>query len=85
MRFLPAWHGIGRDLGRGPDRVREVISQLGGIALPVAGVGAGRPAGARARLPAVDLDELCAGGEAVWIGAGRGRVALLPARGRAVS
>ena len=31
-RFLPAWHGIGRDLGRGPDRVREVVSQLGGVA-----------------------------------------------------
>jgi len=35
VRFLPTWHGIGRDLGRGPDRVREVISQLGGMALPV--------------------------------------------------
>ncbi len=35
-RFLPAWQGIGRDQGRGIDRLRDVVAQLQGIALPVA-------------------------------------------------
>ena len=77
VRFLPAWHGIGRDLGRGPDRVREVISQLGGVALPVA---AWEQDVLPVRVPGyrpADLDALCAAGEAVWIGAGRDRVSLV--------
>ncbi len=36
-RFLPAWHGIGRDL-RGGNRLREVVAQLEGVALPVAAI-----------------------------------------------
>ena len=34
-RFLPAWQGIGRDQGRGIDRLRDMVAQLQGIALPV--------------------------------------------------
>ena len=77
VRFLPTWHGIGRDLGRGPDRVREVISQLGGVALPVQ---AWEQDILPVRVPGYrpsDLDALCAAGEAVWVGAGRDRVALV--------
>src|SRR5213079_2991937 len=84
-RFLPAWQGVGRHAratrGPGPDRLREVLAPLQGIALPAATwerdvlprrVGAYSPAW---------MDELCASGELVWIGAGAlgrnsGRVAL---------
>jgi ATP-dependent helicase Lhr and Lhr-like helicase len=75
-RFLPGWHGIGRDIGSGDARLREVISQLGGVALPVAtweqDVLPLRVPGYRPPL----LDAACASGEVVWIGAGEGRVAL---------
>jgi ATP-dependent Lhr-like helicase len=75
-RFLPGWQGIGRDMGGGENRVREVVSQLGGVALPVAAweqdVLPLRVPGYR---PAM-LDALCASGEVVWIGAGEGRVAV---------
>jgi ATP-dependent Lhr-like helicase len=77
VRFLPTWHGIGRDLGRGPDRVREVISQLGGVALPVQALEEDiLPVRVPGYRPS-DLDVLCAAGEAVWVGAGRDRVALV--------
>ena len=84
-RFLPAWQGVGRHAratrGAGPDRLREVLSPLQGIALPAATwerdvlprrTGAYSPAW---------MDELCASGELVWIGAGAlgkssGRVGL---------
>ena len=75
-RFLPGWQGIGRDMGRGEPRLREVISQLGGVALPVA---AWEQDVLPLRVPGYQpalLDALCAAGEAVWIGAGEGRVAL---------
>jgi ATP-dependent helicase Lhr and Lhr-like helicase len=75
-RFLPGWQGIGRDMGGGEPRLREVVSQLGGVALPVAAweqdVLPLRIPGYRPAL----LDALCAAGELVWIGAGEGRVAL---------
>jgi ATP-dependent Lhr-like helicase len=75
-RFLPGWQGIGRDMGGGENRLREVISQLGGVALPVAAweqdVLPLRIPGYRPAL----LDALCASGEVVWIGAGEGRVAV---------
>jgi ATP-dependent Lhr-like helicase len=75
-RFLPGWQGIGRDMGGGENRLREVISQLGGFALPVAAweqdVLPLRIPGYRPAL----LDALCASGEVVWIGAGEGRVAV---------
>ena len=77
-RFLPAWQGIGRDQGRGIDRLRDVVAQLQGIALPVEAWETDvLPLRVPGYTPAM-LDELTAGGEVVWIGAGRGRVALHP-------
>ena len=82
-RFLPAWQGVDRHSpsGAGLDRLREVLVALQGLALPADAwerdvlprrVGAYSP---------VWLDQLCASGELVWIGAGAlgrnsGRVAL---------
>src|SRR3954452_19272081 len=69
-RFLPGWQGIGRDMGRGEARLREVISQLGGVALPV---GAWEQDVLPLRVPGYQpalLDALCAAREGVWIGAG---------------
>ena len=77
-RFLPAWQGIGRDQGRGIDRLRDVVAQLQGIALPVEAWETDvLPLRVPGYTPAM-LDELTAGGEVVWIGAGRGRVAIHP-------
>ncbi len=82
-RFLPAWQGVDRHpaTGAGVDRLREVLVPLQGLALPVEvwerdvlprRTGAYSPAW---------MDQLCAAGELVWIGAGAmgrssGRVAL---------
>jgi ATP-dependent Lhr-like helicase len=84
-RFLPAWQGVGRHAratrGPGPDRLREVLSPLQGIALPPATWERDvLPSRTGAYSPAW-MDELCASGELVWIGAGAlgrssGRVAL---------
>jgi ATP-dependent Lhr-like helicase len=76
-RFSPAWHGIERG-GRGSlDRLRDVLVPLQW--LPLApdvwerDVLARRVEGYRPSW----LDELCATGELVWIGAEGGRVSLL--------
>ncbi|HMO55106.1 MAG TPA: hypothetical protein PJ994_11420, partial [Tepidiformaceae bacterium] len=69
-RFLHAWHGIGANL-RGPDRLRDAIAQLEG--LPIAASALERdvlPARVSGFAPAM-LDDLCAGGEIAWFGAGR--------------
>jgi len=82
-RFLPGWQGVDRHpaSGAGIDRLREVIVPLQGLALPAEvwerdvlprRVGAYSPAW---------MDQLCASGELVWIGAGAlgrssGRAAL---------
>jgi ATP-dependent helicase Lhr and Lhr-like helicase len=82
-RFLPAWQGVDRHpaSGAGVDRLREVLVPLQGLALPAEvwerdvlprRTGAYSPAW---------MDQLCASGEVVWIGAGAlgrnsGRVAL---------
>jgi len=82
-RFLPSWQGVDRHPpgGAGPDRLREVLVPLQGLALPVEAwekdvlprrVGAWSPTW---------LDQLCSAGELVWVGAGAigrrsGRVAL---------
>src|SRR5207248_7181606 len=70
-RFLPHWHGIDRRA-----TLREALVPLQGLALPVTlwesevlprrvpGYGAGQ------------LDQLCATGEVVWVGAGLDRVAI---------
>jgi ATP-dependent Lhr-like helicase len=81
--FLPSWQGVDRhpSAGAGVDRLREVLVTLQGLALPAEvwerdvlprRVGAYSPAW---------MDQLCAGGEVVWVGAGSlgrstGRVAL---------
>jgi ATP-dependent Lhr-like helicase len=81
--FLPSWQGVDRHpaAGAGVDRLREVLVALQGLALPAEvwerdvlprRVGAYSP---------VWLDQLCASGEVVWVGAGSlgrstGRVAL---------
>jgi ATP-dependent Lhr-like helicase len=82
-RFLPNWQGVDRHppAGAGPDRLREVLIGLQGLALPAdvwerdvlpRRVGAYSPSW---------MDALCAAGELVWVGAGAlgrrsGRVAL---------
>ena len=82
-RFLPAWQGVDRHppSGAGIDRLRETLVPLQGLALPAdvwerdvlpRRVGAYSPTW---------MDQLCAGGELVWIGAGAlgrnsGRVAM---------
>ena len=82
-RFLPSWQNVDarRAAGAGPDRLREALVPLQGVALTpevwerdvlARRLGAYSPAW---------LDELCTGGELVWIGAGAlgrsgGKVAL---------
>ena len=85
-RFLPAWHGlapVGSDPPAGGlDRLYEVITQLEGAAVPAsvleADVLAPRVRGYEPGM----LDELVAGGEVMWVGAGSlgrddGRVVLV--------
>ncbi|HEX4691691.1 MAG TPA: DEAD/DEAH box helicase [Solirubrobacteraceae bacterium] len=82
-RFGPSWQGVDRHppSGAGVDRLRDVLVPLQGLALPLEvwerdvlprRTGAYSPAW---------LDQLCASGEVVWVGAGAlgrrsGRVAL---------
>ncbi|MGZ6672539.1 MAG: Lhr family helicase, partial [Solirubrobacteraceae bacterium] len=81
--FLPSWQGVDRHPagGAGVDRLREVLVPLQGLALPA-------DVWERDVLPRrcgayspTWLDQLCASGEIVWVGAGAlgrnsGRVAL---------
>jgi ATP-dependent Lhr-like helicase len=81
--FLPSWQGVDRHPagGAGVDRLREVLIPLQGLALPA-------DVWERDVLPRrcgayspTWLDQLCASGELVWVGAGAlgrnsGRVAL---------
>jgi len=83
-RFLPSWQNVDahRPAGAGPDRLRDALLPLQGVALTPsvweADVLPRRLGGAYS--PSW-LDELCTSGELVWIGAGArgrsdGRVAL---------
>ena len=83
-RFYPSWQGVDRHppTGAGIDRLREVLVPLQGLALP-ADVWERDvlPRRAGAYSPTW-MDQLCASGELVWVGAGplgrrSGRVALL--------
>ncbi len=71
-RFLPAWHGVGGGRGgRGSlERTFEVVSQLQGVPIPAGvlerDVLSSRISGYTPRL----LDELLAGGDVMWVGAG---------------
>lgn len=68
-RFLPAWQGVGARR-RGADGVAEAVAVLQGAPLAASvlerDVLAARVVGYRPS----DLDELCASGEVVWVGAG---------------
>ncbi|MFL5938800.1 MAG: DEAD/DEAH box helicase [Gaiellaceae bacterium] len=83
--FLPSWHGIDRRA-----TLREALVPLQGLALPVA---LWESEVLPRRVPGYtpsQLDQLCATGEVVWVGAGLDRVALYfredaPALGRAPS
>jgi ATP-dependent Lhr-like helicase len=70
-RFLPAWQGVDRRAS-----LREALVPFQGVALPVAlweaDVLPRRVPGYRPE----QLDQLCASGEVVWVGAGLERVAL---------
>jgi len=70
-RFLPSWHGIDRRAG-----LREALVPLQALPLPVglweSAVLPRRVPGYRPEL----LDQLCATGEVVWVGAGLDRVAV---------
>ncbi|HYH58583.1 MAG TPA: hypothetical protein VD790_05140 [Thermoleophilaceae bacterium] len=82
-RFLPAWQGVDAAPpgGAGIDRLREVLVPLQGLALtPDTWENDVLPRRLGSWSPTW-LDQLCAGGEIVWIGAGAlgrtsGRVAL---------
>jgi ATP-dependent helicase Lhr and Lhr-like helicase len=82
-RFLPSWQNVDahRPAGAGPDRLREALVPLQGVALtPQVWERDVLPRRLGAYSPAW-LDELCTGGEFVWIGAGAlgrsgGKVAL---------
>jgi len=82
-KFLPAWQGVDRHpaTGAGVDRLREVLVPLQGLALPPdVWERDVLPRRAGAYSPAW-IDQLCAAGELVWIGAGAlgrnsGRVVL---------
>jgi ATP-dependent Lhr-like helicase len=81
-RFLPHWHGIDRRA-----TLREALVPLQGLALPVT---LWESEVLPRRVPgynAGQLDQLCASGEVVWVGAGLDRVAIFfredaPALGR---
>ncbi len=82
-RFVASWHNIDahRSGGGGPDRLREALVPLQGVALtPKVWENDVLPRRLGGYSPAW-LDELCTSGELVWIGAGAlgrndGRVAL---------
>ena len=70
-RFLPHWHGIDRRAS-----LREALIPLQGLALPVS---LWESEVLPRRVPAYrpeQLDQLCASGELVWVGAGLDRVAV---------
>ena len=70
-RFLPVWHGIDRRAS-----LREALVPLQGLAIPVS---LWETEILPRRVPGyqpASLDQLCASGEVVWVGAGLDRVAL---------
>jgi ATP-dependent Lhr-like helicase len=81
-RFLPSWQNVDahRPAGAGPDRLREALVPLQGVALtPEVWERDVLPRRLGAYSPSW-LDQLCTAGELVWIGAGAlgssGRVAI---------
>src|SRR5947207_1214240 len=81
-RFLPSWHGIDRRAS-----LREALVPLQALALPVALWEAELLPRRVPDYRPEQLDQLCASGELVWVGAGPDRVAAFfrdhaPLRGR---
>ena len=79
-RFLPSWHGVDRRAS-----LREALIPLQALALPVA---LWESELLPRRVPDYrpeQLDQLCASGELVWVGAGLDRVARLLPRRRAAA
>jgi ATP-dependent Lhr-like helicase len=79
-RFLAKWQGVGSS-ARGTDRLREVVAQLEGVALPASALEQDIIAPRIANYSSRQLDELGAAGELSWLGRGTlgkddGRVAL---------
>jgi ATP-dependent Lhr-like helicase len=68
-RFLPAWHGVGSSQG-GLDRLYDVVTQLQGVAVPASVLERDILACRVGNYSPSLLDELCAAGEVVWVGAG---------------
>jgi ATP-dependent Lhr-like helicase len=80
-RFLQRWQGVGSAM-RGTDRLRDVLLQIEGLPLPASVLERDvLPARVSGYEPSL-LDQLGAGGEVAWFGAGRlgkddGRVVLV--------
>jgi ATP-dependent helicase Lhr and Lhr-like helicase len=70
-RFLPSWHGIDRRA-----TLREALVPLQGLALPVKLWEAEVLPRRVPNYQPLQLDQLCASGELVWMGAGLDRVAV---------
>ena len=70
-RFLPSWHGIDRRAS-----LREALVPLQGLALPVALWESDVLPRRVPNYQPLQLDQLCASGELVWVGAGLDRVAV---------
>ena len=69
VRFLPAWQGV-RSEASGLDRLYEVVAQLQGVPIPASVLERDvLPARVSDYSPRM-LDDLCASGEVVWVGAG---------------
>jgi ATP-dependent Lhr-like helicase len=80
-RFLAAWQGV-TSPRRGIEALVDAITQLQGAAIPASALESDVLAARVDAYRPADLDELCASGEVVWIGAGGlgatdGRVALV--------
>lgn len=68
-RFLPGWQGVGSSR-RGVDGLTEAMVGLQGLAVPASVLESDvLPARVHGYQPS-DLDQLCAAGEVVWVGAG---------------
>jgi ATP-dependent Lhr-like helicase len=70
-RFLPTWHGIDRRAS-----LREALVPLQGLPLPVALWETDVLSRRVPNYSPLSLDQLCASGELVWVGAGLDRVAV---------
>ena len=68
-RFLPAWQSVGEGR-RGTEAVLDVVAQLQGATVPASTLEIDVLASRVADYHPALLDELCATGEVVWIGAG---------------